>query len=105
MGEENARKVQLYLKTADGEYTPIPAEAAEITLSSTDAESEGLSFMSCGNACRFCAHADTKRRKDDKIRCKHFSQWVDPRELCEEYAFMAGTFDRKEIFTREQFTR
>ena len=36
--------------------------------------------------CRFCPHADTNRTKDGKIRCKRFSQWVDPHSLCDKYA-------------------
>ncbi len=28
--------------------------------------------------CRWCEHCDTNRKKEDKIRCKKYSQWVDP---------------------------
>ena len=40
--------------------------------------------MSYGNECRFCPHADPKREKDGEIRCKRYSQWVDPHSVCEE---------------------
>ena len=42
--------------------------------------------MSCGKECRFCPHADPNRTQNGKIRCKRFSQWVDPHSLCDEYA-------------------
>lgn len=34
--------------------------------------------------CYYCGHADTKRKKDGKIRCKRYSQWVLPekQEAC-----------------------
>lgn len=28
--------------------------------------------------CRWCEYCDTNRKNGDKVRCKRYSQWVDP---------------------------
>lgn len=80
MGEKTEQGT-LYMKTPDGEYVPLLGGISEVTL----AESEEIP-MSCMIGCRFCQHSDENRRKEDKIRCKRWSQWVKPiGEVCEEY--------------------
>ena len=51
------------------------------TFSIVDGSEESVS---CGRACRWCKHADTQRTKDEKIRCKRWSRWVDRDDVCEE---------------------
>lgn len=81
MGEKDTCSIKLYIETGKGEYVPIPDHIPEITL--TESEETG---MSCGIGCRFCENSDEKRRKDDLIRCKRWSQWVKPiGKVCEEY--------------------
>lgn len=46
---------------------------------------EGGWILGDMKACRYCDHADPKRERNGKIRCKRFSQWVDPiGKVCEE---------------------
>lgn len=86
MGEKDTSPINLYIKSSEGEYIPVPYHIPEINLSEKEAESEELPFMSCGRQCRFCTHIDLVRKKDGKVRCKRWSQWVKPiGEVCEEY--------------------
>lgn len=42
--------------------------------------------MSVGCLCSHCDAADCNRRKDDKIRCTKYSQWVNPNDIgCDAY--------------------
>lgn len=81
MGEKT-EPVKLYIETDKGEYIPIPSRLPELTLTESE-ETE----MSCAVGCRFCQYSDENRRKDDKIRCKRWSQWVKPiGKVCKEYS-------------------
>lgn len=42
--------------------------------------------MSVGCLCSHCDAADCNRRKNDKIRCTKYSQWVNPNDIgCDAY--------------------
>lgn len=43
--------------------------------------------MSTGHLCSHCNSSDCNRRKDGKIRCTKYSQWVNPNDIgCDTYS-------------------
>lgn len=85
MGPESSTPARLFFVNPEtGERHELTDRIAELSIT----EAEGDESMSVGFRCQHCEHADPKRTKDGKIRCKRFSQWVEPNAMnCEEYSY------------------
>lgn len=100
MGHGEQAPMTLYFKHPDtGEMIELPREVAEMTLSLCGDESNPLK-----GCCYGCDYSDATRRHGDKIRCKRWSQWVDPmHDFCPECTFsVSGTLtDEQKNMIRE----
>ena len=46
----------------------------------------GMTEMSDQKGCKWCFGSDPERKKDDKIRCRVFSEWREPcDDVCSSY--------------------
>lgn len=89
MGHGEQTPLTFFIKNPHtGEMVEVPREVAEVTLSLCDGEDS-----TPRGCCYGCDHSDGTRRQGDKIRCKRWSQWVDPmKECCPECTFsVSGT--------------
>lgn len=54
--------------------------------------------------CRWCEHCDTNRKNGDKVRCKRYSQWVDPCGYgisgCKNYDYYQREEEREKNYQR-----
>lgn len=77
---------------ATGDQIEVPREVAEMTLALCG-DDVGEAVSHSRGCCYGCDHSDGTRQQGDKIRCKRWSQWVDPmKDCCPECTFsVSGT--------------
>lgn len=82
---------------ATGDKIEVPREIAEMTLALCG-DDMGEAVSHSRGCCYGCDHSDGTRRQGDKIRCKRWSQWVDPmHDSCSECTFsVRGTLTEKQ---------
>ena len=62
--------------------------------------------MSVGCLCSHCDAADCNRRKNDKIRCTKYSQWVNPNDIgCDAYACSEPLGMKKHTTSQQRLQR
>lgn len=94
MGHDEQTPSTFFIKNPHtGEMVEVPREVAEMTLSLCDGEDSHPR-----GCCYGCDYSDATRRQGDKIRCKRWSQWVDPmHDSCPECTFsVRGTLTEKQ---------
>lgn len=93
MGPDSSPPTHLfYINSETGEPQEITDRIAELSvieqITDSITKTEGWTEVSAGFLCRHCEHADCKRTHDGKIRCKRWSQWVEPTaHSCKEYGY------------------